>query len=314
MTPFLPYDGIVERLEQVARSTAGATVVHRGGLAVLRLEPPMASTDAVAPPDAWIQAGIHPCEWIGPAVALRIIEAVVQNERLRRIAVWHFAPVVDADGYRRTWNGERFLKTVDTGENANLNFPHMWRVAPPLMKRLLSRRLEQWTGPQPESAACVRTLCAELRSLTNLQLFLDLHGFGRFWLYPWCHTRVPAAHRAEHLAATTVALAAANRIAGTEAYRSLPAAALEAPMGGTSVDFAYGDLGCVHSYVVELPPAAPRGGLLLATIRGLLTGDPKRWWREGMNPPATMATAAGNEMAAALEALALHVFAGGGTA
>lgn len=165
-------------------------------------------------------------------------------------------------------------------------------------------------GPHPASAGCVESLVSELRRLTNLQLFLDFHGFGRLWLYPWCHSKEPSPHNAKHKAACATAVAAANGLAGRFGYRAQAAAFTEAPMGGSCIDFAYGEIGCVHSYAVELPPSLPRGGVLGATLLGALKGDARRWWREGQTPPAEVAIAAGDEMAAALLALVDHLFGG----
>ena len=307
---FLPYEAVVDRLEGAARQLAGASVLHRGGLAILRLGAGSTSDDNHSRPEIWLQAGIHANEWIGPAVVLRLMDELVRNSELRARATWYLLPVVDAQGYKRTWAGERFLRTTENGENPNLNFPFRWGEAPPLLRRLLGKRLRKWTGPHPASAGCVASLIAELRSLHNLQLFLDFHGFGRLWLYPWCYSKSPSPHRTEHKAASAAAVAAANRVAGGSGYRAQTAARTEVAMGGSCIDFVYGQIGCTHSYAVELPPSHPRGGLLAATLLGALRGDPKRWWKKGQYPDAKVGIAAGDEMAAALPALLDHVFGG----
>ena len=165
-------------------------------------------------------------------------------------------------------------------------------------------------GPHPASAGCVKSLVAELKSLTNLQLFVDFHGFGRLWLYPWCYSKEPSPHHTQHKAASATAVAAANRLAGRLRYRAQAAAFTEVPMGGSCLDFVYGEIGCTHSYAVELPPSLPRGGVLGATLRGAMRGDPKRWWKEGQAPPPEVAIEAGNETVAAVSALVYHLFGG----
>ncbi len=307
---FLSYDAIVDRLEDAARQLPGASVLHREGLAILEVRPASASNVNDGRPVVWLQGGVHACEWIGPAVVLRLMDELIRNSGLRGRATWYLLPVVDADGYRRTWAGERFLRTTEHGENPNLNFPYRWGDAPRLLRRLLGGRLRGWMGPHPASAGCVKSLVSELKTLTNLQLFLDFHGFGRLWLYPWCHSRAPSPHHAEHTAASATAVAAANRLAGRPGYRAQAAAFTEVPMGGSCLDFVYGELGCVHSYAVELPPSLPRGGVSGATLLGALRGDPKRWWREGQAPSADVGVEAGNEMAAAVSALVDHLFGG----
>lgn len=307
---FLPYDAIVDRLEDAARQLPGASVLYRDELAILRVSPASVAGVNAAPPEIWLQGGIHACEWIGPAVVLRLMDELIRNSDLRGRATWYLLPVVDARGYQRTWAGERFLRTTEHGENPNLNFPYRWGEAPSLVRRLLGRRLRAWMGSQPASAGCVKSLVSELETLTNLQLFLDFHGFGRLWLYPWCHSKAPSPHQPEHKAASATAVGAANRVAGRVGYRAQAAAFTEVPMGGSCIDFVYGELGCVHSYAVELPPSLPRGGVLGATLLGALRGDPKRWWKAGQDLSPDVGIAGGDEMAAALSALVDHLFGG----
>ena len=80
-------------------------------------------------------------------------------------------------------------------------------------------------------------------------------------------------------------------------------------MGGSCIDSVYREIGCAHSYAVELP-IPTLGGPLGATLLGALRGDPKRWWREGQAPPAEVGIEAGDEMAAGLSALVDHLFGG----
>ena len=305
---FLSYEAVVDRLEGAAKQLAGASVLHRGGLAILRLGAESTAGDPDSRPEVWLQGGLHASEWIGPAVVLRLMDELVRSSELRGRATWYLLPVVDAHGYQRTWAGERFLRTTENGENANLNFPFRWGEAPPLLRRMLGRRLRRWMGRRPASVGCVKSLIAELKSLNNLQLFLDFHGFGRLWLFPWCHSTSPSPHHAEHKAASATAVAAANRVAGGTGYRAQAAAHTEVAMGGSCIDFVYGEIGCTHSYAIELPPSLPWGGVPGATLLGALRGDPRRWWREGQDPGTEVAIAAGDEMAAALSALMDHLF------
>ncbi|HZS61589.1 MAG TPA: M14 family metallopeptidase [Gemmatimonadaceae bacterium] len=297
---FLPYEAVVDRLTSAAQQIAGASVLHRGSLAILRL--------GTGSPEVWLQGGLHASEWIGPAVVLQLMDELIRNSALRGRATWYVLPVVDAEGYRRTWGGERFARTTANGVNANLNFPFRWGEAPPVLRRLLGAKLRQWMGPHPASVSCVKSLVDELKNLRNLQLFLDFHGFGRLWLYPWCYSRHPSPHHTEHAALSATAVAAANRVAGRSGYRAQAAARTEVPLGGSCIDFVYGEIGCVHSYVVELPPSHPWGGVLRATLRDALRGDPKRWWREGQSPDADVGIQAGKEMGAALTAVVDHLF------
>lgn len=152
---FLSYEAVLDRLEAAARQLPGASVLHREGLAILRVGTASGSDVTDARPEIWLQGGLHACEWIGPVVVLRLMDELIRSSELRGRATWYLLPVVDAHGYQRTWAGERFLRTTENGENPNLNFPYRWGEAPLLLSRLLGRRLRAWMGPHPASAGCL---------------------------------------------------------------------------------------------------------------------------------------------------------------
>lgn len=300
-----PYDEILARLEKHAAQHAEASLRYAGPIAVLTLRPEGAAPGQL--PQAWVQGGIHPCERIGPHVVTRLADELLATPEVLGLAEWHLAPVIETEGYAATWDGDRFRKGCLNGINPNLNFPFQWGNMPPLLKvlRLFLPEIVN-IGKKPIEAECVQLLIAELQEKNNLRLFLDFHSFGQKWLYPWGHTMTPSEDRKAHEIGSSIAVAAANA-AGQRSYEAIPAAALEGPGGGTGLDYAYGELGCVHSYVVELPPALPKL-LLAAAFRGLLSGDPKKFWKDGMDFPAEDAAVVGDEMKAAVFALAKHVF------
>ena len=303
---FLPYEEIVERLECIAAEHEVASLKFVGPVAVIQLNAPSQHSAPSVLPQAWLQGGLHACEWIGPAITLRLLEELLAEPDILMRAEWHLAPVVEAAGYQKTWAGDRHFRASENGENPNLNFPFQWGECSPWLKRLLGRRLHKAIGPHPESAESVKGIASALRALPNLQLFMDFHGFGRRWLHPWAHTKEPSAHHEAHQLASSIAVKAANQVSMTQDYRAHAAARMEAPMGGTSIDFAHGELGCVHSYAVELPPSMP--SLPRALARDTLRGDPWRWWKEGMDPQEATVVQAGDEMKSAIFALARHIF------
>ena len=303
---FLPYEKIIERLETIASQHDAASLKFVGPVAVVEINTSSHQSSPSGLPQAWLQGGLHACEWIGPAVTLRLLEELLSQPELLKLAEWHVAPVVEAAGYQQTWAADRYFRASENGENPNLNFPFEWGECSPWLKWIAGRRLRKAIGPHAASAESVIGIISALRALPDLQLFVDFHGFGRRWLHPWGHTKLPSKHIEAHQLASSIAVKAANDASKVGGYRAHAAARMETPMGGTSLDFVHGELNCVHSYAVELPPSLPwlPGALLRSTLRG----DPWRWWKEGMEPDKATVVQAGDEMKSAIFALAKHIF------
>lgn len=100
---FLPYEAVLDRLDDAARQLPGASVLHREGLAILRVGTASGLDVTDARPEIWLQGGLHACEWIGPVVVLRLMDELIRSSELRGRATWYLLPVVDARGYQRTW-------------------------------------------------------------------------------------------------------------------------------------------------------------------------------------------------------------------
>lgn len=299
-----PYSAILSRLEAVAAANPSvATLRFAGPMPILTLRATCWGL-AGSMPQAWIEGGIHPCERIGPAVVMRLIDEVLAAPSLLGKAEWHFAPVVETEGYKITWESDRWNKGCPSGVNPNMNFPFHWGELPAaikILKRIFPELIN--LGKEPACEPSVQAVIGELRRKDNLKLFLDFHSFGARWLYPWGHTLAPSKDKDVHEAACRTAVDAANAIARSWEYKAIPAAAMEAPAGGTALDFAYGELGCVHSYVVELPPELPKD-LAGNLLRGFQAGDLKLFWKEGMALSHEHVTQVGDEMTLAVKALA----------
>lgn len=85
--------------------------------------------------------------------------------------------------------------------------------------------------------------------------------------------------------------------------------------GGGWHDWAYGRLGCVHSYTVELPPSMPHileksnaGSLKGAAFKDFLHHrDPLRSWKRGMCASGVDKADVGARVSRAVVAMAAHV-------
>lgn len=63
-------------------------------------------------PVLFIEAGMHAREWISPALALYIINQLVENESNRALLAdldWIILPSMNPDGYEYTWTTVLFL-------------------------------------------------------------------------------------------------------------------------------------------------------------------------------------------------------------
>ena len=111
---FLSYEAVLDRLEAAARQLPGASVLHREGLAILRVGTASGSDVTDARPEIWLQGGLHACEWIGPVVVLRLIDELIRSSELRGRATWYLLPVVDAHVVAQKKNSLTPSTTVST--------------------------------------------------------------------------------------------------------------------------------------------------------------------------------------------------------
>lgn len=304
-TKFRPYGEILARLEATAAEHEAATLQHVGPLAVLSLN------EGLGLPQVWLQAGIHACEWAGPSVVMRLADELLETPEVLKLAEWHLAPVVAVDGYELSWTKDRFWKGSASGVNGNANYPFHWGEMPPMIQFLRKFVLALDIGDAPMSEPCVKAVVDGVRSKKDLRIFVDFHSAGNRWLYPWAYTKDPPTDREAQLAASEIAVSAANALrhgSGEAKYLAMPAHAMEGVcIGGTGMDWAY-SAGCVHSYAVELPPSVP-ANVPAALLRGLLRGDPELYLREAFLLPEERIKPMGDEMTASIFALVKHVLA-----
>lgn len=306
-TAYQPVEAIDARLAEIAdRRPCIATLrTLPGGAHILKL-----ARSGTLKPQIWVQGGMHSCEWIGPAAVMYLADALPDSALLDDVDV-HLLPVFNVDGYRRSWeHGNRFWRNcVPSGINPNLNFPTAFGRFPLTTNALMRPHLPGgllYTGPSPLCEESVRVVANELRGLaSSLRIFVDLHSYGQLWGFPYAHTRFRCQHHQELKAAAEIAVTAARDVHGVQ-YQPVQLSHLET-VGGTIVDWVYEELGVTHSYCVELRPELPSGFPFLWALlsKGIFA------IQEGFQLPEAQIRDVGEEVAAGIQALALHVLGAG---
>ncbi|KAL8615304.1 hypothetical protein ACOMHN_038043 [Nucella lapillus] len=152
-----------------------------------------------------IEAGMHAREWIAPAMAVNLIYKLTFNpkndpdiDELLEKFDWIIVPITNPDGYifsQRNISTRLWRKTRTSlyahgfsecfGVDGNRNFGFEWTDDPD--KGGSSNPChDNYSGPQgfsePETRN-IRSLLLRLRS--RLAVYISLHSFGQFFLYPW---------------------------------------------------------------------------------------------------------------------------------
>ena len=131
-------------------------------------------------------AGLHAIEWIGVETALALAERLAASPPIdRRVIV---VALANPDGYRAIeddlWAGRRrFRRTNANGVDLNRN----WATGFVPRRKWISAF--NWPGvapsSEPEVAAILRVLDAELAAGAAIDTALSLHSFGRKLLVPY---------------------------------------------------------------------------------------------------------------------------------
>jgi predicted deacylase len=206
-------------------------------------------------------AGLHAIEWIGVETALALAARLDASPPAdRRVLV---VPLANPDGYRAIEadlrrERRRFRRANANGVDLNRNWPTGFRRLPRLPFGW------SWGGShpcsEPEIAAIVRALDAEVAGGARVEAALSLHSFGRKLLVPWgARWRRPPRYDELHARARGVQQRLRERYSIAQVSRWVPGA------------FAHG---------MEIDDLHARYGacaLLVECSLGGLSLDPESW-------------------------------------
>ncbi|XP_058452987.1 carboxypeptidase B1-like [Malaya genurostris] len=200
-----------------------------------------------------VDAGIHAREWITVSTALYLIKKLIEDSDQYRYLhdyKWVIVPLVNPDGYiysmttDRYWRkNRRVVNNKCFGVDINRNFGFSWESGADLYSKECH---PGFRGTAPFSEPEARALRSVLDSNDEAKLYISLHSYGGYFIFPWSHD------------STTVQNVANLRQVGVGAARAIwhysrneykvgsSAEILRYQATGTSIDYAY-------SIGIELP-------------------------------------------------------------
>ncbi|XP_071824796.1 carboxypeptidase B-like [Apostichopus japonicus] len=207
--------------------------------------------------------GTHSREWVGPATMMQVADWLVSGSTdLADHMEFHIIPVHNKDGYVHTWlsrfqGGDRMWRKTRKpsggvnncyGTDPNRNYEYKWNTGG-------SSSLpcsDTYMGTSAASEIEVSSLQDHVRAIKdNIQIFMDVHAYSQYWMYPWAYTDSTfCADKNELDAASKVAVEALEKVHG-KVYKYGPISEVIYVASGSSADWAYNE-GIKHSYALEL--------------------------------------------------------------
>ncbi|XP_072234973.1 carboxypeptidase A6 isoform X1 [Leuresthes tenuis] len=220
----------------------------------------------------WIDCGVHAREWIGPAFCQWFVKEAIGSyqydsvmTRLLNQLNFYIMPVFNVDGYRFSWNTDRFWRKTRSkihkfhcrGVDANRNWKVKW-----CDEGASSHPCDDtYCGPFPESEPEVKAVAKFLRKhKKRMKAYISIHAYAQMLLYPYSYkyATIPNFDCVE--AAAQNAVSALYSAYGVR-YRYGPASTTLYVTSGSSIDWAYRN-GIPYAFAFELRDTGYFGFLL----------------------------------------------------
>ncbi|KAJ6647129.1 Zinc carboxypeptidase A 1 [Pseudolycoriella hygida] len=212
-------------------------------------------------PAVFIEANFHAREWASSATATWIINELLTStdQQLRALANtvdFYIVPVANPDGFvfshesTRLWRKTRQSWGSCIGTDPNRNFDFFWMSAGASNNPCS----DTYAGPNPFSepeTRAIRDFYGTIASRTRL--FLSIHSFGQYLLFPLGHTTAQSNNHANLLSVGNAGAAAIRETAGADYLVGSSSVVLYATSGSTP-DWAFGVHNTRLSYTFEVRP------------------------------------------------------------
>ncbi|KAH8418001.1 hypothetical protein KR222_010202 [Zaprionus bogoriensis] len=213
----------------------------------------------------FVESGIHAREWIAPATATYFIDQLLHssNASVRAVARahnWIIFPVVNPDGYRYTFTGDRMWRKnrqlfgICRGVDLNRNFPLSWNSTGASGNPCHYDFSGPSAASEVETQRIIQFLEAHVQP-DRIRTYLALHSYSQLIMFPYGHSAERVENYADLKEIGQLAAARIKEISGRE-YKSGSIYETIYPSSGGSKDFAHGQLKVPITFTFELrgPP------------------------------------------------------------
>lgn len=215
----------------------------------------------------FVESGIHAREWIAPATATYFIDQLLHSndasvQALARAHNWFIFPVVNPDGYRYTFTGDRMWRKnrqlfgICRGVDLNRNFPLHWNTTGASGNPCHY----DFSGPSAASEVETQRIIKFLETHVTpdrIRTYLALHSYSQLIMFPYGHSAERVDNYDDLKEIGQLAAGRIKELTGQE-YKSGSIYETIYPSSGGSKDYAHGQLKVPITFSFELrgPPTS----------------------------------------------------------